>query len=182
MAPRTKRRRTDNVNAAEPQFLRSPEFWFDDGNIILQVESTQFRLAKSVLSMHSSVFCDMFMMPLPANEPTVEGCPVVILSGDTVQDWVHLLGAMYPKSLMEDLPCPELVAAILRLSIKYDLPLFRKECLRRLKTEFPTTLEEFTALCGTTGADRFFFLFGHFVISAARTLVVASILIRLPFP
>jgi hypothetical protein len=28
-----------------------------------------------------------------------------------------------------------------------------------------------TALCGTTGADCFFFLFGHFVMPATRTLV-----------
>jgi hypothetical protein len=35
-----------------------------------------------------------------------------------------------------------------------------------------------TALCGTTGADRFFFLFGHFLIP--RTLVAASVPICLP--
>jgi hypothetical protein len=42
--------------------------------------------------------------------------------------------------------------------------------------------EAITALCGTTGADRFFLLFEHFVIPATRTLVAASILIRLPCP
>jgi hypothetical protein len=94
-APPTKRRRTGD--ATETSLVRSTEYWFYDGNIILQVESTQFRLAKSVLSMHSSVFRDMFMVPLPADEPTVENCPVVILTGDTAQDWTCFLGAIYPE-------------------------------------------------------------------------------------
>lgn len=94
-APPTKRRRTGD--ATETPLVRSTEYWFYDGNIILQVESTQFRLAKSVLSMHSSVFRDMFMVPLPADERTVENCPVVILTGDTAQDWTCFLGAIYPE-------------------------------------------------------------------------------------
>ncbi|KAF7365476.1 BTB domain-containing protein [Mycena venus] len=93
-APRTKRRRTDDADAAGTPLVRSPEYWFD---IILQVESTQFRVAKSVLSKHSTVFRDMFMMPLPADEPTVENCPVVVLPGDTAKDWTLFLGAMYPQ-------------------------------------------------------------------------------------
>jgi hypothetical protein len=95
-APPATPRRTDD-NSAEKPIVRSKEYWFDDGNIILQAESTQFRLTKSMLSLHSSVFRDMFMMPLPPDEPTIENCPLVILSGDTAQDWIHLLGVMYPK-------------------------------------------------------------------------------------
>ncbi|KAJ7366520.1 hypothetical protein DFH08DRAFT_929375 [Mycena albidolilacea] len=145
-APPAKRRRTDDADAPEMPLVRSTEYWFDDGNIILQVESTQFRLTKSMLSMHSTVFRDMFMMPLPADEPTVENCPVVVLSGDSPQDWIHLLGAMYPKCLIDEVPSLELIAAILRLSKKYDFSAFHKDCIRRLKTEFPTTLEEYDAL------------------------------------
>lgn len=37
----------------------------------------------------------------------------------------------------------EVVAAILRLGQKYDFSVFRKDCLRRLKMEFPTTLLDF---------------------------------------
>ncbi|KAJ7366529.1 hypothetical protein DFH08DRAFT_169699 [Mycena albidolilacea] len=145
-ATRTKRRRTDDADTPATPLVRSTEYWFDDGNIILQVESTQFRVAKSVLSRHSSVFRDMLMMPLPADEPTVENCPVVVLSGDTAQDWTLFLEAMYPKSLMEEVPRFELIAAILRLSKKYECPAFRQDCVRRLKTKFPTTLEEYDEL------------------------------------
>jgi hypothetical protein len=60
--------------------------------------------------------------------------------------------------------------------------LLRKDTPTPWKYPYKSLLGLFTALCGTTGADRFFFLFGHFVIPATRTLVVASILICLPCP
>ncbi|KAJ7246387.1 hypothetical protein C8J57DRAFT_989782, partial [Mycena rebaudengoi] len=43
--------------------VRSEDYWFADGTVILQVESTQFRLYKGILSQHSSVFHDMFCKP-----------------------------------------------------------------------------------------------------------------------
>ncbi|KAJ7163063.1 hypothetical protein C8R46DRAFT_333753 [Mycena filopes] len=147
-APRNKRRRTDTEGETEPEpiptpLTRSTEYWFEDGNIILQVESTQFRLFKGVLSKHSSVFRDMFTMPLPADEPTIEGCPIVVLSGDTVQDWTLSLSVLFPELYSAENPDFELLAAMLRLSKKYDCALFREDCVRRLKQELPTTLEEY---------------------------------------
>ncbi|KAJ7037770.1 hypothetical protein C8F04DRAFT_952317, partial [Mycena alexandri] len=148
-APRTKRRRTDTDTDAETETepetppTRSTEYWFDDGNIILEVESTQFRLMKSILSKHSSVFREMFTMPLPADEPTIENCPVVVLSGDTAQDWTLFLGAIFPKSHPGELPTFSLLAAILRLSKKYDFPLFRQKCVRRLREACPTSLKDY---------------------------------------
>ncbi|KAJ6620705.1 hypothetical protein B0H10DRAFT_1791251 [Mycena sp. CBHHK59/15] len=129
----------------EPPLTRSTDFWFSDGNIVLQVESTQFRVHKGILSMHSPVFLDMFKMPQPADEAAVDGCAVVVLAGDTAQDWVHLLGAMYPKTL-HNTPPVHILAAVLRLGKKYDLPSFRKDALRRLKVELPTTLDEWDEL------------------------------------
>ncbi|KAF7365478.1 BTB domain-containing protein [Mycena venus] len=141
-APPTKRRRTDDPDPPESPLVRSTEYWFDDGNIILQVESTQFRLTKGMLSMHSNVFRDMFMIPLPPDQPTIENCPVVTLSGDTPEDWNHLLGVMFPRSLLQGKPTAGLLAGVLRLSKKYDIPLFREDCIWRLKAEFPSTLKE----------------------------------------
>ena len=74
---------------------RDEEFWFEDGSIVLQVESTQFRIAKTMFARHSNVFRDMLSLPLPADEPLVEGCPVVVLAGDKTKDWKCLLDAMY---------------------------------------------------------------------------------------
>ena len=68
--------------------------WFADGNVILEAEERQFRVHRGILAMHSTVFKDMFEMPQPSEEPTVEGCPVVKLS-DTAADVEHLLSVVY---------------------------------------------------------------------------------------
>ncbi|KAJ7698472.1 hypothetical protein B0H16DRAFT_1396489 [Mycena metata] len=176
--PLAKRRRIDESDATQAPVTRSAEYWFDDGNIILQIESTQFRVAKSVLSMHSSVFRDMFSLPpFPADpdEPTVEGCPVVVLPGDTARDWVFLLGAIYPPGFSVEVPRLEVIAGILRLSKKYDLPIFRKDCLHRLETEFPSTLEGFDNMdnwkCVSAEENVYVFL-----ISLAREIGLYSML------
>ncbi|KAF7296530.1 BTB domain-containing protein [Mycena chlorophos] len=144
--PLTKRRREED--AAPDDVTRSSEYFFDDGNIILQVESTQFRLHKTVLAMHSTVFRDMFTVPLPADEPLVDNCAVVVLSGDSPEDWNHLLSAMYPIRSTHEKQTVEFVCALLRLSTKYDIPEFRRQWLARLHEELPTTLAEYDSGAG----------------------------------
>nr|GAT55199.1 predicted protein [Mycena chlorophos] len=139
--PPAKRRREED--AAPDVVTRSSEYFFDDGNIILQVESAQFRLHKTVLAMHSTVFRDMFTVPLPADEPLVDNCAVVVLSGDSPEDWNHLLSAMYPKRSAHEKQTVEFVCALLRLSTKYDIPEFRRQWLSRLREELPATLPEY---------------------------------------
>ena len=75
---------------------RSPDFWFDDGSVVLHVESTQFRVHRSVLSANSEVFRGMFSLPQPTtvDRDLVDGCPVVRLA-DKVVDWTHVLKALY---------------------------------------------------------------------------------------
>ncbi|KAF7296525.1 BTB domain-containing protein [Mycena chlorophos] len=136
---------------------RSGEYWFDDGNIVLQAEQTQFRVTKSMLAMHSTVFRDMLTIPLPPDEPVIDGCPIVFLPDDKPEDWKHLLDAMYPKrqatsfhwqSWPSQNPTLDVIHSILRLSRKYDVPAFRQECIRRLKLEFPSTFEGLEAVWG----------------------------------
>ncbi|KIM82688.1 hypothetical protein PILCRDRAFT_819992 [Piloderma croceum F 1598] len=65
------------------------EPWFDDGNVLLQAQSTQFKVHRGVLSANSGVFRDMLTLPQPAvgREQVVKG-PVVNLS-DSAEDWTH---------------------------------------------------------------------------------------------
>ncbi|KAF7299328.1 BTB domain-containing protein [Mycena indigotica] len=145
--PPAKRQRRDMDEDEDDHPLiihRSNDYWFEDGNVILQVQQTQFRLSKSILSMHSPIFRDMFSLSLPENEPLCEGCPVVVLPGDASEDWEHLLGVIFPKDCFAfGDPHVDQVSAILRLSKKYDLAGFRKHCVERLKAEFPTKLLQF---------------------------------------
>jgi hypothetical protein len=72
-----KRRRTDEDGS--PSITRS-ELWLSDGNLVIQADSTQFRVHRSVLSMHSNILKDCFGIPQPEEQETVEGCPVVRMS------------------------------------------------------------------------------------------------------
>src|SRR6266436_1743325 len=102
-----KRSRTDTSNAKPPRPKRGDLWpnlniilqgdpWLDDGNIILQAESTQFRFLRSILSASSSVFRGMFTVPQPVNEVLVDGCPVVHVS-DRAQDLHHVLKALFDR-------------------------------------------------------------------------------------
>jgi hypothetical protein len=75
---------------------RSIDCWFPDGNVVLQVESTLFRVHRSILSMHSEVFQGMFSVPQPVavDWDLVDNCPVVQLL-DRAVDWTHVLKAFY---------------------------------------------------------------------------------------
>lgn len=73
---------------------RSATLWFKDGNIVLQTRSKQYRVHQSVLSVHSSVFRDMFSIPQPDEQKTIDGCPVVDLV-DPSEEWDTLLELMY---------------------------------------------------------------------------------------
>jgi BTB/POZ domain len=93
-----KRKRSEISTEAErlPIKCRSDSIWFTDGNIILEAEGQQFRVHRGVLAKHSAFFKDMFEMPQPPDESTVEDCPVVDLT-DSAQDVDHLLNALYDR-------------------------------------------------------------------------------------
>lgn len=95
-APALKRARTDAGHEAVLP-IRSTEFWFDDGSVVLHVESTQFRVHRSILSSYSEVFRDMFAIPQPTvSGEVVEGCQIVQLT-DKALDWENVLRALYDR-------------------------------------------------------------------------------------
>ncbi|KAJ6551380.1 hypothetical protein B0H19DRAFT_1157418 [Mycena capillaripes] len=101
---------------AEAEHLTRSDIWHDDGSVVLQAESTQFRVHWSVLSLHSTFFRDMRGLPQPADQPSIEGCPVIQLHDSSV-DVEHLLNALYNPHLFsaKELHLP-LIAAIVRLA------------------------------------------------------------------
>jgi hypothetical protein len=82
--------------------IKHADLWFCDGSVILQADSTLFRVHKSQLSRRSTVFSDMFTLPQPPvmmthatlADETYEGCPVVTLY-DSAEDVANLLLALY---------------------------------------------------------------------------------------
>ena len=80
---------------ADPQQIIRSQPYFDDGNIILAVEQTHFRVYRGVLKTLSPIFADMLAMPQPpSGEIFIDGCPVIELT-DAVEDWEILLNAYF---------------------------------------------------------------------------------------
>jgi len=82
--------------------VKHVDLWFSDGSVVLQAESTLFRVHKSQLARRSVVFSDMFTLPQPVvttshatfADESYEGCPVVRLH-DLAEDVANLLLALY---------------------------------------------------------------------------------------
>jgi hypothetical protein len=85
----------DRVGADPAQATtRSQIHWFDDGNIILEAGGKLFKVHRGVLSKNSGIFKDMFGLPQPPEQFTIEDCPIVNLS-DSEEDVHHFLNVIY---------------------------------------------------------------------------------------
>ena len=88
-----KRARTVDANPA--LIKRSEKIWFDDGNLVVQAEQTQFRVHKGVLAKHSIFFRDLKDVPQPdTTDASVDGCPVVVLQ-DEAEAVEYMLVVIY---------------------------------------------------------------------------------------
>lgn len=94
LPPPAKRRKTGNEGGNEVVCPVRSDIWFDDGSVILQAESTQFRVHRTMLARHSPVFRDIFSIPQPGDEALIEGCPIIHLS-DSAEDIRLTLLALY---------------------------------------------------------------------------------------
>ncbi|KAJ7647762.1 hypothetical protein FB45DRAFT_894359 [Roridomyces roridus] len=139
-SPPTKRQRTENAS-----IVRS-NVWYKDGSVILQAQNTQFRVHWSVLAKNSSFFRDLEALPQPADQPSVENCPIIQVQ-DSAEDVRHLLEALYDPVFMvqEMLPFPA-VAALIRLGRKYEIRHLLDLAVERLVAENPATLADFDLL------------------------------------
>lgn len=95
-------RRREHQGAPQPHDV----LWFPDGNVVLATDVYLFKVYKGILSMHSSVFRDMFELPNVGGNgdghigggmapDSYDGLPLVTMVGDKGEDVVHLLRAVY---------------------------------------------------------------------------------------
>ncbi|PIL26537.1 hypothetical protein GSI_12295 [Ganoderma sinense ZZ0214-1] len=124
---------------------RHPEFWFDDGNIILITpKSMGFRIFRGLLAAQSTVFADMFASSSASADETFDGCPVVHVT-DSHHDLVYLFRVLLPTSSHikyhsqsdpENVPSFDEIAAVIRLAHKYHIPPVEEQALRMLQAHY----------------------------------------------
>ncbi|KAF7351068.1 BTB domain-containing protein [Mycena sanguinolenta] len=139
-SPSAKRQRTEHAS------ITRSNIWYRDGSVVLQTESTQFRVHWGLLSQHSPFFRDLENIPQPPDEPTIDGCPIVELQ-DSAVDVEHLLTALYDPTFLSQTALPlAIVGALIRLGRKYDFKNLLDSAVARLTFQNPTTLEEYDNL------------------------------------
>lgn len=89
-----KRQRKDSPEDEQAKHPIRSQPWFEDGNVILEAEETQFRVYRGILAANSAVFKDMFEFAQPEGDGNVGGCPVVHLS-DSAEDLQHVLMVLH---------------------------------------------------------------------------------------
>ncbi|KAJ7758318.1 hypothetical protein B0H16DRAFT_1535796 [Mycena metata] len=105
-------------------------------------EDTQFRIYKGSLSRISTVF--KTNIENIATTKGVDETPVLHLS-DSANEVAHLFRAIFDRwSYPEADPLPfDVIAAFLRLGLKYKIQPFFDSALSRLRVAFPASLEEY---------------------------------------
>ncbi|KAJ7061522.1 hypothetical protein C8F01DRAFT_1137660 [Mycena amicta] len=122
---------------------RVQDLWFEDGNIILQAQNSQFRLFQGILAARSPVFRDMLAFPQPEESEFVDGCPVVQLHDDETE-LVIFFSAIFIPEYFPSFPNPttlDKVSACARISHKYDVEYIHRRALFHLSSGFCMTLE-----------------------------------------
>ncbi|KAJ7132724.1 hypothetical protein C8R46DRAFT_1015539 [Mycena filopes] len=124
------------------ELTRAEGLWFEDCGLIIQAETTLFRVSRDFLAMRSPVFGGMLSLPTPQDAELMEGCPFVRLP-DSAEDVTYFLKALLYSEFFEPPPTKtsfSVVAGILRMSHKYEVDVLRKRALIHLSSACPTTL------------------------------------------
>ncbi|KII87430.1 hypothetical protein PLICRDRAFT_112998 [Plicaturopsis crispa FD-325 SS-3] len=168
---------TDNSPSSSRIQKRSSDFWYHDGSVILEAESTQFRVHIGVLAEQSPVFKDMLQLSEPVTEGSVDACPVVHLS-DSAMDLNHFLRAVYKWRLFSGqtkTPLPTL-AAFLRLGKKYSVEHIYIYAHNRISGQYSSSIDIFRS-----GGNNNIVKYKGMEFDLARLLRETGTLSPLPF-
>lgn len=83
-----------NSPSSTNDLTRDPEFWLEDGNIVLVAHNVAFRVYRGLISKQSQIFHDMFASS-ETGPMMFDNCPIVHLS-DSPSDFRHLLRVLIP--------------------------------------------------------------------------------------
>ncbi|KAF7366170.1 BTB domain-containing protein [Mycena venus] len=139
---------TDGQLEMTPRPTRAEGLWFDDCGLIIQAETTIFRVSSAMLGIQSPVFRDMLSLPAPKDADTLDGCPFVFLP-DTAADVAYFLRALFYYNFFEPFPASTtlpILSSVLRMSHKYEVDALRKRALTHLSHAYPIKLDEWDRL------------------------------------
>ena len=98
MSSHKRARPGDDEGESHSTRTRDPEFWYEDGNIILIARHVEFRIYKGLLAQHSPVFADMFTFPQPGGVAPASAEPPLVHLTDSPESFRHILRACMPTT------------------------------------------------------------------------------------
>ncbi|PIL33271.1 hypothetical protein GSI_04721 [Ganoderma sinense ZZ0214-1] len=144
--PRSSKRTRVDEEDGPPVLQRDEDVWLSDGNIVVIASDTvAFRVHKSILSLRSEVFSDLFSLPDANMAETMDGLPVVHVS-DSPDDIRRLLLVLccgknyyYNRDVLVPVPFAVL-ASLIRMAHKYAIQDVLDDALSRLKRYYTNDL------------------------------------------
>ncbi|KAK7064947.1 BTB domain-containing protein [Favolaschia claudopus] len=139
---------SEQAPATDQGLTRAEGLYFEDCGLIIQAESTLFRISRDYLASQSPVFRDMLSLPPPKTADMMDGCPFVQLP-DTAKDVTVFLKALMFCDFFEAHPVQvsfAIVIGVFRMSHKYEVDSLRKRALVHICAAYPTTLGEYDRL------------------------------------
>ncbi|KAG8912676.1 hypothetical protein FRC01_004954 [Tulasnella sp. 417] len=108
-------------------------------------QTTLFKVHKFVLGRASELFADMFSIPQPSTQHTIDGLPIIYMYDDPI-DVHNFMDHIYNSDVLHYLPLRQstfnTMSSIIRLSRKYLLLRLAPAAMFRIRSDWPTTLEE----------------------------------------
>ncbi|KAG8750255.1 hypothetical protein FRC14_000684 [Serendipita sp. 396] len=106
---------------------RHHDFYFEDGTLVMQIESVIFKVHRSILARYSTVIHSMLSVPsVEGSQDGTDENPLV-MTGDSAASWEFLLGLQYniPRNRPDALKGEGLLMI---------LPLVHKYCMEEMET------------------------------------------------
>ncbi|KAL4245875.1 hypothetical protein ABKN59_009203 [Abortiporus biennis] len=132
--------------------VRCNDLWYDDGGVVLQAESTLFRVYPGILATHSIVFKNKFASLKSENrEDMYDGeCPLVHIPGEKAADVRIFLLALYDprRNVWSHLNHRDInkLTSLLRVADILQVSFIRDEVCRILSISFPSNFDEFQSI------------------------------------
>src|SRR4051794_38184122 len=110
---------------------KNPNYYFDDGDILLKAENTSFLVHKLILSLSSEFFKDLFNLSKPLTNEIVKltkdkSLPIIEINGETSESIERMLSFIYPGSYVKI--TFDNVEDLLRISEKFFVNKITKYC------------------------------------------------------
>ncbi|KAJ7052905.1 hypothetical protein C8F01DRAFT_997400, partial [Mycena amicta] len=116
------------------------DIWFDDGSLVVEAESTQFRVFRGALEYHAPGIKELLDDP-QRDALQVDGTPVLVPS-DSAADLEHVLRKLFYHSYPDSEPLQlEVILAFARIGKKYGMDMLFNNAVTRLTAVFPATLD-----------------------------------------